>query len=72
MTCSPSESVRPCGFQSRIGRPVTSHDQGPDSHGCGLDRPLWKRSHSACSCHSELHSHLHSWLHCQLHRQLHS
>ena len=25
----------------RIGRPFTSHDHGPDSHGCGVDRPLW-------------------------------
>ena len=53
MTCSPSASVRPWGFHSRIGRPLTSQDQGPDSHGCGVDRPLWNRSHSACWCHSE-------------------
>ncbi len=52
-TCSPAGSVRPCGFHSRIGRPVTSQDHGPDSHGCGEDSPLWNVSHWACSCHRD-------------------
>ena len=53
MTWFPAGSVSPCGFHSRIGRPSTSQDQGPDSHGCGDDRLLWNVSHWACSCHSE-------------------
>src|SRR3954469_16570670 len=53
MTGVPDVFVRPCGFHSRIGRPSTSHDHGPDSHGCGENRWLWKFSHWACSCHSD-------------------
>src|SRR5215218_1843604 len=53
MTWFPAESVRPRGFHTRIGRPSTSHDHGPDSHGCGEDNSLWNVSHWACSCHSD-------------------
>src|SRR6476469_1417706 len=53
MTGAPAVFVSPCGFHSRIGRPSTSHAQGPDCQGCGVDRLLWNVSHCACPCHSD-------------------